>query len=254
MQSAGTGSALLDIPLEYTTMTQTSRQKQRRSAMEENAVRADTANPLGILSAERYNDGSTLSIARSLTEMAQQQQQQQHSRDMSAGYIFGFEELRAVPRSPTGAGAREVEGRRNEVDGARVKSGKGGNRKKEEEEGSTERKRKKKKQKLSEDEEADDEATKKARGRPRLDTKDETAADVCHCSPISYSLQISHFAPICRLYFSSLHIHSKSMILILTRHIAPSDTNSDGTTSLSSPKRDHHFISRKTGRKTPEHN
>jgi hypothetical protein len=213
MQSAGTGSGLLDLHLEYTTMTQTSRQKQRRSAMEENAVRADATNPLGILSAERYNDGTTLSIARSLTEMAQQQ-----PRDMSAGYLFGFEEVRAVPRSPTGEGVREVERRRNEVDnGARVKGGKGGNRKKEEEEeGSTERRRKKKKQKTSEDEEADDEATKKARGRPRLDTKDETAADVCHCSPIFYSLQIFHFAPICWLDFLFLHIYSKSMSIILT--------------------------------------
>jgi hypothetical protein len=35
-----------------------------------------------------------------------------------------------------------------------------------------------KRQKLSSEEEGDDEAGKKARGRPRLDTKDETAADV----------------------------------------------------------------------------
>lgn len=39
--------------------------------------------------------------------------------------------------------------------------------------------RRRKKQKLSEDEEGDeDDASKKSRGRPRLDTKDETAADV----------------------------------------------------------------------------
>jgi hypothetical protein len=38
--------------------------------------------------------------------------------------------------------------------------------------------RRKKKQKLSSDDEGEDDAAKKARGRPRLDTKDETAADV----------------------------------------------------------------------------
>jgi hypothetical protein len=38
--------------------------------------------------------------------------------------------------------------------------------------------RRRKKQKLSSDDEGEDEAAKKARGRPRLDTKDETAADV----------------------------------------------------------------------------
>jgi hypothetical protein len=38
--------------------------------------------------------------------------------------------------------------------------------------------RRRKKKKLSSDDEGDEEAAKKARGRPRLDTKDETAADV----------------------------------------------------------------------------
>lgn len=38
--------------------------------------------------------------------------------------------------------------------------------------------RRKKKQKVSSEDEGEDDAAKKARGRPRLDTKDETAADV----------------------------------------------------------------------------
>jgi hypothetical protein len=38
--------------------------------------------------------------------------------------------------------------------------------------------RRRKKQKLSSEDEGEDDAAKKARGRPRLDTKDETAADV----------------------------------------------------------------------------
>jgi hypothetical protein len=38
--------------------------------------------------------------------------------------------------------------------------------------------RRRKKQKLSSEDEGDEDAAKKARGRPRLDTKDETAADV----------------------------------------------------------------------------
>ncbi len=46
--------------------------------------------------------------------------------------------------------------------------------------------RRRKKQKLSSDDEGEDDAAKKARGRPRLDTKDETAADVS-------SIDFSHF-------------------------------------------------------------
>jgi hypothetical protein len=53
--------------------------------------------------------------------------------------------------------------------------------------------RRRKKQKLSSEDEGDEDAAKKARGRPRLDTKDETAADVSF-------IHVSHFlASQCRI-------------------------------------------------------
>jgi hypothetical protein len=66
--------------------------------------------------------------------------------------------------------------------------------------------RRKKKQKLSSEDEGEDDAAKKVRGRPRLDTKDETAADV----------SLIYFCNF--LVFQSSFSHSEALLLPLSNH------------------------------------
>jgi hypothetical protein len=109
-------------------------------------------DPMTVLSAESYIDGVTRrgGTRRSAPHGGQYLDA---GRDVGTGPIFGLS--------------------------AQVESGKKGRRAPEQSEDSepAEQRRRKKKQKLSEEDE-EDEASKKSRGRPRLDTKDETAADV----------------------------------------------------------------------------
>ena len=122
-----------------------------------------------ILNAETYDDEAAVSIARSLTELARQ-------RPGPPAYMFGitggFEVIERQEDVPRGT-AQRVEVKETKTRKAR--KARGANLGEDEDKGG----RRRKKQKLSEDEDGDeDDASKKSRGRPRLDTKDETAADV----------------------------------------------------------------------------
>ncbi|OBT69417.1 hypothetical protein VE03_01172 [Pseudogymnoascus sp. 23342-1-I1] len=124
-------------------------------------------NQMEILNAETYDDEAAVSIARSLTELARQ-------RPAPPAHMFGmtggFEVERRVDM-PRGS-AQRVEVK--EPKARKARKAKGANLGEDEDKGG----RRRKKQKLSEDEDVDeDDASKKSRGRPRLDTKDETAAD-----------------------------------------------------------------------------
>jgi hypothetical protein len=66
--------------------------------------------------------------------------------------------------------------------------------------------RRRKKQKLSSEDEGEDDAAKKVRGRPRLDTKDESAADV----------SLIYFCNF--LVFQSSFSHSEALLLPLNNH------------------------------------
>jgi hypothetical protein len=130
--------------------------------------RPDTPDHMKILSAETYDDEAAVSIARSLTELAQH-------RPGPPAYIFGvsggfevIKERRADVPQPKVQKIAEKGAKDRKTRKARR-----ANPSEDEDVG-----RRRKKHKLSEDEDGDDEASKKARGRPRLDTKDETAADV----------------------------------------------------------------------------
>jgi hypothetical protein len=131
-------------------------------------------SPLGILNAEQYDVlGASVRTAR---RQSLRQQQEQQSPPSVYGIVVQKDKMaqgHAQPKTP----ARVH--RLSDADHA------GGDKRR-------------KRQKLSSEDEGDDDAAKKARGRPRLDTKDETAADV---SSFSNS---SHFHP-----YSSLQIRSE---------------------------------------------
>lgn len=122
-----------------------------------------------ILNAETY-DAEAASIARSLTELARRPPvPPPHMFGMTGGFEAVTERRVDVPRGP----AQRVEVKETKTRKAR--KARVANPGEEEDKGG----RRRKKQKLSEDEDGDeDDASKKSRGRPRLDTKDETAADV----------------------------------------------------------------------------
>jgi hypothetical protein len=126
---------------------------------------------LEILSAESYDDGTGMSRA--------QQESEVRRRVLNAGLPFG---LNDEERRETESGEQVSVGEGNEVadDGNQVN-----------ETGKKRKRKQKAPEALSADEEAD--AGKRARGRPRVDTKDETPTEVCLIScfcdaPISLSL------------------------------------------------------------------
>lgn len=123
-----------------------------------------------ILNAETYDDEAAVSIARSLTELARQRPgPPAHMFGMTGGFEVITERRADVPRVT----AERVEVK--ETKARKARKARGANLGEDEDKGG----RRRKKQKLSEDEDGDeDDASKKSRGRPRLDTKDETAADV----------------------------------------------------------------------------
>lgn len=123
-----------------------------------------------ILNAETYDDEAAVSIARSLTELARQRPgPPAHMFGMTGGFEVISERRADVPR--VAAQRAEVK----ETKTRKARKARGANTGEDEDKGG----RRRKKQKLSEDEDVDeDDASKKSRGRPRLDTKDETAADV----------------------------------------------------------------------------
>ncbi|KFY32181.1 hypothetical protein V493_00433 [Pseudogymnoascus sp. VKM F-4281 (FW-2241)] len=129
----------------------------------------NTLDQMEILNAETYDDEAAVSIARSLTELARQRPgPPPHMFGMTGGFEVVTERRVDVPRvTAQKVGLNETKtrkARKAKAENPEEDEGKGG--------------RRRKKQKLSEDEEGDeDDASKKSRGRPRLDTKDETAAD-----------------------------------------------------------------------------
>lgn len=131
-----------------------------------------------ILNAETYDDEAAVSIARSLTELARQRP---GPPPHMFGMTGGFEVISERRADVAPAEVKEVKTRK-------ARKARGANPGEEEDKGG----RRRKKQKLSEDEDVDeDDASKKSRGRPRLDTKDETAADVgvyisLSCSVVGY--------------------------------------------------------------------
>jgi hypothetical protein len=132
-----------------------------------------------ILNAETY-DAEAASIARSLTELARRPPvPPPHMFGMTGGFEAVMERRMDVPR----VAAQRVEVKETKTRKAR--KARGANLEEDEEDKGG---RRRKKQKLSEDEDGDeDDASKKSRGRPRLDTKDETAADVgVYISPSHY--------------------------------------------------------------------
>ncbi|OBT80084.1 hypothetical protein VF21_01133 [Pseudogymnoascus sp. 05NY08] len=129
----------------------------------------DIIDQMEILNAETYDDEAAVSIARSLTELARQRPgPPAHMFGMTGGFEAVTEKRVDMPWVP----AQRVEVKETKTRKAR--KARGANPGEEEDKGG----RRRKKQKLSEDEDGDeDDASKKSRGRPRLDTKDETAAD-----------------------------------------------------------------------------
>lgn len=118
--------------------------------------------PMEILNAMQYDDGAASAAAATTTTRgrgAGQSQKHSHSQVDSQDPVFGLTGHFEHPET-------RVKGR------SRTQTSRAGNTQMEGGE------RRRKKQKLSDDEDDQDESTKKARGRPRLDTKDETAADV----------------------------------------------------------------------------
>lgn len=138
-----------------------------------------------ILGAESYLDGNTLSIAQSLTELAQQP-----AHDMTLGWKFDENEEMSGTATPPILKARQADAELNRHSERRKSAGaqakeKPRERSKEAEEVEESPVFKtKRKRRISEEDDGVNEAEKKARGRPRLDTKDESAADV---RPIFYA-------------------------------------------------------------------
>lgn len=154
------------------------RHKQQISNIGE---RSDSQDLMKILSAESYGDEAAVSIARSLTELAQ-------PRHDPTRYMFGLSGGFEVVKE-TRPGMPQTKVQNVEEKGKRTRKTRRPrvtNPSEDDERGRGQKKR----QKLSEDEYGDDDdASKKARGRPRLDTKDETAADV------GYSLLHNYYTP-----------------------------------------------------------
>lgn len=117
-----------------------------------NFSRRQVNSTMGILSAERFDDG----VAASRSIIRSQRGGQQRSPKAVYGLSLEDDLQRGSARARNQA---ERHQRPQSVERT------GGDRRR-------------KKQKISEDEDGEDDASKKARGRPRLDTKDETAADV----------------------------------------------------------------------------
>ncbi|KFY41941.1 hypothetical protein V494_02707 [Pseudogymnoascus sp. VKM F-4513 (FW-928)] len=141
----------------------------RQNHLISNAGRGPTTlEQLDILNAERYDDEAA-SIARSLTELARQPAgPPPHMFGMTGGFEVITERRADIPRATAQRG--EVK----EPKARKARKARAANVGEDEDKVG----RRKKKQKLSEDEDGDeDDASKKSRGRPRLDTKDETAAD-----------------------------------------------------------------------------
>lgn len=148
-------------------------------------------NPLKILGAETYLDGNTLSIAQSLTELAQQS-----PRDMYMGWRFNENNSAGGTATPPVLKARQADDDLNIYSQRRKSSGpqakeKAKTKEKSQEPGETPTTKRKRKRRANEEDDGGNEAEKKARGRPRLDTKDESAADVCaifnNCLPFTIS-------------------------------------------------------------------
>lgn len=135
-------------------------------------------DPLRILGAESYLDGSTLEIAQSLTDMA--------PSEIREGRWNWYVERPTRQLTPPALNARQIEMPKPAT--AKVKGKKRGRS------ADVEETQLGKKQKRRASEEEGNEPENKARGRPRLDTKDETAADVCHISLCTSSQIISFFA------------------------------------------------------------
>ena len=121
-------------------------------------------SPLGILNAEQYDVlGASIRTAR---RESLRQQQEQQSPPSVYGIVVQKDKMAQGHTQPkTPARGQKL----SDVDHAV---------------GDKRRKR----QKLSSEDEGDDDAAKKSRGRPRLDTKDETAADVSSLSNSSCSV------------------------------------------------------------------
>ena len=136
-------------------------------------------NPLKILGAETYLDGNTLSIAQSLTELAQQP-----PHDMYMGWRFNENNSASGTATPPVLNARQanddlnIYSQRRKVSGPQAKE-KAKPKEKSQEPEETPITKRKRKRRASEEDDGGNGAEKKARGRPRLDTKDESAADVC---------------------------------------------------------------------------
>ena len=148
-------------------------------------------NSLKILGAETYLDGNTLSIAQSLTELAQQP-----PRDMYMGWRFNENNSASGTATPPVLKARQIDDDLNIYSQERKSSGPQAKEKAKPKEKSREPEetpitKRKRKRRASEEDGGGNEAEKKVRGRPRLDTKDESAADVCavfnNCLPITMS-------------------------------------------------------------------
>ena len=148
-------------------------------------------NPLKILGAETYLDGNTLSIAQSLTELAQQP-----PRDIYMGWRFYENNSASGTATPPVLKARQADDDLNIYSerrkGSRTQAKeKAKPKEKSQEPEETPTTKKKGKRRASEEDDVRNEAEKKARGRPRLDTKDESAADVCAgfntCLPFTMS-------------------------------------------------------------------
>lgn len=139
---------------------------------------------MSILGAESYLDGNTLFVAQSLADLAHQQMDApQVSQVAGMGYTFEMTRQRAV--TPEALNARTVSGVERRVSGgehdrtdSKGKASQAPDAKSPEPESQAGKKKRKRKTDQDDHEEVEDESGKKSRGRPRLETKDETAADV----------------------------------------------------------------------------
>lgn len=177
-------------------LTDTTSSVRRTQAMEQSAnfgqyIHGHGGNPLKILGAETYLDGNTLSIAQSLTELAKQP-----PRDTYMDWRFDENNHAGGTTTPPVLKARQADNdlniysERRKSSEAQVKEKAKSNEKSQKSE-ETPTTKKKRKRRASEEDDVGNEAEKKARGRPRLDTKDESAADVCavfnNCLPFTMS-------------------------------------------------------------------
>jgi hypothetical protein len=135
-------------------------QHYRRQAMASSpkSTTKQLESPLGILNAEQY-DLQGASVRNARRQSFRQQQDHQTMQIQYGGLIVQKEEM----------------SRNGQFEKAEARRSSNGD------DGTTEKRRKR--QKKSSEEEAEEDEAKKSRGRPRLDTKDETAADVSLHSP-----------------------------------------------------------------------